>query len=214
MSHYEGRHIELKNKINSYLSKLTQIENDYFSYLKQNDLIELKTVLADINNLLTFKTTIAAANYIAEYFKFTLVEKADVLRKVDQAKPNSNGFDIYIDGRYKIIAEVKCTSPVNNGNKFGAAQRASILEDFKKLKNGKPSAPNTANFYKFLFLIDLGTRSNIAMENLCKETTLRVETEVRVNRNIIRKDILPLKDDLDIKDLDIQKIYYKILTVD
>ena len=214
MNNYEGRHNDLRNKINKHLSKLTRIEDDYFSNLKQKDLIELKTVLADINNFLTFKTTIAAANFISEYFKLGGSEKAKILHNVDQAKPNSKGFDIYINESYKIVAEVKCTSPVNNGEKFGAAERSSILEDFQKLKKGKSKVEDTSNFYKFLFLIDLGNRSSKAIEHLLKETNLRVETEARINRNNIRKDILPLTDDIKIENLSFEKIYYKILNVD
>ena len=213
MKNYEGRHIDLKNRINTHLSKLTKIDSDYFSNLKQNDLIELKTVLADINNLLTFRTTIAAANYIADYFDLTKEEKENLLNEVDQTSPNSKGFDIHINGRYKIIAEIKCTSFVNNGEKFGAAQRASILEDFQKLKKGKTQVPDTTHYFKFLFLIDLGSRSTKAIEHLRKETNLRVETEARLNRNNIRKHIFQLTDDLQKEHLDIANIYYKILAV-
>ncbi len=60
MTLYDGRHTDLKNKINKHLKKLTGLDLDFYSAMPQSDLIEFKTVLADINNVLTFRTTIAA----------------------------------------------------------------------------------------------------------------------------------------------------------
>lgn len=214
MKNYEGRNIDLKNKINHHLSKLTRIEADYYSKLNQRDLIELKNVLADINNVLTFKMTISATNWICDYFELSELERAEILKKVDETKPNTNGFDIHINNKYKIVAEVKCISPVNNGEKYGAAQRASILEDFQKLQNGKPSVSDTTEYYKFMFLINLGNRTDKALDNLLKQTNLRVETKVRKNRNEVKNKVLIFSDELKRKDLKLEKIYCKQIIVE
>jgi len=58
MTLYEGRHTDLKNRINRHLKKLTGKDFDFYDNMSQNDFIELKTVLSDIHNVLTFKTTI------------------------------------------------------------------------------------------------------------------------------------------------------------
>ena len=124
MTHYDGRHTDLKNRINKHLKKLTKQDQDFdfYSAMTQADLIELKTVLADINNVLTFKTTITAANWLCNLFGVDTETTKNILKIVDQIKPNTKGFDIHISEPYKIIAEVKCISPVNNGGKFGGAQ--------------------------------------------------------------------------------------------
>ena len=209
MKNYIGRYSELKSKINNHLFKLTGVEVDYFSNLNQNDLLDLKTMLVDINNILTFKMTNSAANWICDFFKIDGFERLEIFEKIDSTKPNSNGFDIHINNQYKIIAEVKCISPVNNGEKFGAAQRASILEDLKKLDKGKYSVPDTSEYYKFLFLIDLGERTDKALIDILRPTNLRVETDVRKSRNEIKNKVLKFNDQIQIKDLELDKIYCK-----
>src|SRR2546430_1835494 len=110
MREYEGRHSDLKNRINSHLKKLTGQDIDFFSKLKQNDLIELKTVLADINNVLTFKMTIASGKWLSKYFNFEKNVAKATMASIDKIKPNSKGYDIHITTPFKIIAEVKCMS--------------------------------------------------------------------------------------------------------
>ena len=69
MDTYIGRYNSLKKRLNNHLKKLTGIEKDYFSDLNQNDLLELKSVLYDINNVLTLKVTLSAADWICDFFK-------------------------------------------------------------------------------------------------------------------------------------------------
>ena len=72
MKNYEGRNIDLKRRINCHLTKLTGVEEEYFSKMTNSDLIELKTMLADIHNVLTFKMTIAAAHWLCYFFHISL----------------------------------------------------------------------------------------------------------------------------------------------
>ena len=62
MSLYIGRNTDLMNRLNDHLKKLTGLDKDYFSRLSQNDLLDLKTVLADINNLLTLNPNLCIRN--------------------------------------------------------------------------------------------------------------------------------------------------------
>lgn len=189
MKHSTSRSKELKNKLNTHLSKLTGVNKDFYSKLTKDDVIGLKTVLADIHNVLTLRTTNASAKWICKYFKMSLADQKTILSKIDKISPNSSGFDIIIHEPYKIIGEVKCIAPVKNGDKFGAAQKNAILDDFGKLLNGKKALKNTKDYYKFLFLIDLGARSYIALEKLLIEAKLRVKTEIRLERNVFKTKV-------------------------
>jgi len=68
MKNFIGRNAELKEKVNKHFQKLTHTETDFYTALKQEDILELKTVLSDINNLLTFKLTLAAGNWLSDFF--------------------------------------------------------------------------------------------------------------------------------------------------
>jgi hypothetical protein len=211
MTQYEGRSDDLKNKINKHLSKLTEHEKDYFATLKQHDLMELKTVFADINNLLTFQMTIAAVEWICGYFSIAEQERIKIIEKVDKTKPNSNGFDIDIKEPYPILGEVKCTSPVNNGEIFGAAQHDSILNDVLGLIEGKGGL-DTKNSFKFLFLVDLEGRTKSAIAELIRQTkgkSVKAEKYNAVKRN----KIVVLTNEISFNNLDINKVYIKALKI-
>ena len=214
MINYEGRHLNLKNRINTHLSILCKKGPDFYSALTQNELVELKSVLSDINNVLTFKTTITAAKWICSYFDLDEKTAEKVLAEVDNAKPNTKGFDIHITEPYKIIAEVKCISPVNNGGKFGAAQWNSILDDFHKLKNSKNSISDTSQYYKFVFLLDLGERTDQAISHLLKITKGTSDIPLRANRHHIKEHILPLNTIAKFEDLSFDKVYLKTIQLD
>jgi hypothetical protein len=214
MTNYEGRHIDLKNKINNHLKKLTGQDSDFYSRLDQSGLIELKNVLADIHNVLTFKTTVCAANWLCKFFKLDNSTKKKVLEIVDKTKPNTKGFDIIISEPYKIIAEVKCISPVNNGEKFGAAQWNSILDDFNKLKNGKGILLDTSQYYKFLFLLDLGDRTDNAITQLLKASKGTSVKLLRANRHRIKEHISLMADKTKLLDIGFEKVYLKKIKIE
>ena len=216
MTHYDGRHTDLKNRINKHLKKLTKHDQDFdfYSAMTQNDLIELKTVLADINNVLTFKTTISAANWLCKFFNIDANSKTKILETVDKTKPNTKGFDILITEPYQIIAEVKCISPVNNGGKFGAAQWNSILDDFHKLKNGKGVLLDTSKYYKFLFLLDLGDRTDQAITQLLRISKGTSDKPLRANRHQIKEHISVLLDIEKLSGLSFDKVYLKKIQLD
>lgn len=137
-----------------------------------------------------------------------------VLDKIDRTKPNEQGYDILIHEPIKLIAEVKCNSPVKEGAKFGAMQSKKLLEGAQKLLYGKKQLPITDNFLKFLFVIDLGNRSHEAVIELVRMTKIRVENEERLSRNIIREHLIILDDQMRIEQLQFDKIYIKVLKLE
>ena len=211
MNNFIGRNTELKNKFNKHLKKLTGIDSDFYSALKDDDILELKTVLSDINNLLTFKLTLAAGNWICNYFSLGPKNRKIILDKIDSTKPNEQGFDILIHEPIKVVAEVKCNAPVKLGSKFGAMQSKKLLEDAQKLLKGNRQLLETKNYLKFLFVIDLGDRSHKAIANVIKKTNIRKENEERLNRNIVREQIVVLNDSIKLKSLKADKVYIKII---
>lgn len=214
MKHFNGRNTELKNKLNKHLSKLTGNELDFFSKLKNEDILELKTVLSDIHNLLTLKLTIASAIWICDYFKIDDVQRLKIIEKIDATKPNEQGFDIVLNEQIKLVGEVKCTSPINKGSKFGVAQRNSILDDIQKLKKGKRQLPDTSNFLKFMFVIDLGDRSSEAIVDILRKTNIRIETQARLDRNVARETAVIFNDNIKPSELDYNNVYFKIIKLE
>lgn len=212
MKHYEGRQQDLKNKLNKHLTKLTGQEKDYYQALSQAELAELKTVLSDINNIFTLRLTLSATAWLCKTFGLNEKLEAEILNKIDSIKPNSNGFDIIIDEKdFKIVAEVKCVFPPINGEKYLAAQRNSILDDAIKLINGKKQLRDTTNFHKFLFLIDAGQRTDLALTTLLKFSKVTSKNEIRVSRNDVKVNIEILTDK-NINQLSTAKVYLKTLT--
>ena len=214
MTAFNLRSVQLKTKINAHLTKITGQPNDYYEKLSSSDIVELKNVLSDIHNLLTFKMTISAANWLSNFFKLNQIESKQLLAEIDNTSPNAKGFDIFTLKPHKIVAEVKCISPMNLGAKFGAAQRNLIIKDFNNLKNGKFPQLGTTDFYKFLFLIDLGDRSFDAMKALMKESKIRISNPEREQRNEIRKHIILLDEGASLPQLNLDKIYIQILKMD
>jgi len=210
MKNFVSRNEELKLKFNNHFQLLTGTETDFYSALKNEDILELKTVLSDINNLLTYKLTLMAGKWISKYFSLNKKDSQTILEKIDSIKPNAQGFDIVINEPIKIVAEVKCNVPVKGGSKFGAMQTKKLIEDVQKLLNGKRQILDTSEYLKFLFVINIGNRSEEALTNLTQKTKIRKENEERLNRNIARENMIILNDEFS-SDLKFDKVYLKIL---
>ena len=202
----------LKKKLNEFVSKFTKEEKDYFEDLSSKQLLGLKSALAYINNYLTLKTTVAMGKWLAKYFKLSNKEEEALLKKIDEIKPNSNGYDIELNNRLKIIVEVKCIVPINDGDTFGAAQKNSILDDALKLKKGKKSIPNTEKYIKLIGLLDIGEKTEKAIKKLLHPTGM-VGSEKKDRREIVEE--LVLIDNLTKhSDLSTKNIYIKPISID
>ncbi|MDL2311924.1 hypothetical protein LJC68_03490 [Bacteroidales bacterium OttesenSCG-928-B11] len=212
MTNYEGRQKDLGAKLNSYLTKLTGQEKDYYNALSQEDLAELKTVLSDINNVFTLRLTLTATKWLCKTFKIDNKTKNDIIKEIDSVKPNTNGFDIKID-KQKIVAEVKCVFPSNNSNEYLAAQRNGILDDAIKLINGKKQLSDTSDYHKFLFVINVGHRTDKAVRALLKPSKGTSDNDIRKNRHKIKEQIELLGNN-SIEKFGKDKVYLKTLKLD
>lgn len=207
------RTLELKEKLNSFLNNLTKSEKDYYNTFNQSQLLDLKMALSDINNVLTLKTTLAFSNWIADYFNLSNDEHNKLVQEVNRTKPNTNGFDIQIPKR-KIIAEIKCIIPINEGFYYGAAQRNSILDDAIKLIKGKRKLPNTTKYIKLIGLIDLDEKTDKAIEKLIKPAkNIRTETQLRLDRHDIVHKLKLIDSSTRLSELTTDYVYLKKIKI-
>ena len=208
MSEYQ-RTIDLSGKLNKFLTELTGVEEDYYSKLTPTQLVGLKAALANINNVLTLKTTMAFAKWLSKTAKFTSDERQLLLNNVEDTKPNTNGYDIEFPPK-KIIAEIKSIVPINNGNQYKAAQWNSILDDARKLVNGKKRISNTKSYIKFIGVLDLGERTDQAIIKLMTPAeNIRTKTDFRLERHEMVKRLEIVPKQFNLKDLSAEKIYIK-----
>lgn len=203
----------LRIRLNQFLSSISNNEVDYFSYLSTNDLVGFKMALSDVNNVLTLKTTLGLTNWLFEFFKIKEERQVEILRTIDGTKPNTNGYDIELLEE-RIIAEIKCIVPINDGNFYGTAQRNSILDDALKLKNGKKKISNTQDFIKIIGLLDLGQKTDDAINKLCVEPKkITTTVDFRLDRHEIVKLIKVIDQNTKLEDLTTEFIYLKKVTV-
>lgn len=211
MDNKKSRSEELKEKLNAFFQDITRTDIDYYNKVTQNDLLKLKTTISDVNNILTLMLTLSLGKWISDYFNFTEKESKKLIESIESTGANTNGYDIIIDDKHKIIAEVKTTVPINNGSKYGSAQRDAILKDAVKLHNGKKikknkeERHNTDGFIKIICVIDLGVKTNEAVKGLVKE--VRTKSEKRKELNEIVNKLEIIKEDINKNELKTNKIY-------
>ncbi|MGR7911474.1 hypothetical protein ACU64V_19030 [Lysinibacillus capsici] len=183
MSYLYNKEKELQEKFNDFISKkITNGSKDYYSNLSIEDFFELKTTLQDINNIITYKTTVNFMKWLNDTFPSLAPYYKSTLEQVLATKPSDNGFDVVVSGEMKILAEVKCNKPINNGYKFGSAQRNGIIKDIKCLLEGKPKVKSidVKNYYKFLVIYDFGEYTLKAIEHLLKNLPNEVKGKVKL----------------------------------
>ncbi|OMF88728.1 hypothetical protein BK147_26335 [Paenibacillus sp. FSL R7-0337] len=171
MSQPYNREIELRDRFNHFIAdKITGGSEDYYSKLSVEDFEDLKTTLRDIHNIITYRTTIRFIEWVSERFPYVRENYQVYLDQVLNTKPSDNGYDLVVTGDINVIAEIKCNKPINDGYKFGSAQKTGIVKDLRSLLEGKSKAksvsPNTA--FKFLVIYDFGEHTMRASHNLIK----------------------------------------------
>ncbi len=177
---YDREH-ELRQKFNSFIQGLTGLNVDYYAKLSVEDFESLKATLSDINNIITFQTTINFIKWVKDRFQMSDDAYQEVVKQVKRSKPNDNGYDIQLDGSTKILAEVKCNKPINNGEKFGSAQKNGIAKDIEGLLEGKNKAKiSVSDYYKFLVIYDLGEAVRNATSHFLQNLNKRFSNRVRI----------------------------------
>ena len=142
-----SRYETLRNNISNYFKEELNIE--LVEELNIEKLFGLKSVLSNINNMITYKASACFVEWLKKKGIITEQEKKNELNRLDATSANANGFDINISTADKkiILAEVKCNIPINNSSGFGSAQRNGILSDMQKLAKTKGD-------FKFMVLLD------------------------------------------------------------
>ncbi|OFY84423.1 MAG: hypothetical protein A3K10_00700 [Bacteroidetes bacterium RIFCSPLOWO2_12_FULL_31_6] len=196
----------LKIKINSFLKDLTGSNEDFYNRISSEQLLKLKMALSDINNTLTLKTTHAFINWLFTKIEINETRREKILQLIEDTKPNTNGFDIPLDEE-KILVEIKCIVPINDGNFYGSAQRNSIYDDAIKLDSSDKN--KYGEFIKFIGVLHTGDKTENAIKILLKESKIRSEKEITIKRAKIGDKLELFDDNTSIEKLDPEKIYIK-----
>jgi len=180
-----NREDELKERFNQFISsKVTRENKDYYSKLSIEDFVEIKTTLSNINNIITYKTTIRFMEWLRNHFSYVDKKYQIYLDEILGAKPSGNGYDIMVTGDVNILAEIKCNKPINYGFKFGSAQRNGIIKDIQGLLEGKSKVNfDPTNAYKFLVIYDFGEHTLKATEHLIKNIPSEYKGKVELYAN-------------------------------
>lgn len=165
-----SRYETLVSNIKKYFTEKLNLE------LKEDLTVEklfgLKTVLSNVNNMLTYKTTLAFVNWLSEKMNFSCEQASSIIQQIEYTSSNANGFDVYIKSPIKIIAEVKCNIPINNSESFGAKQREGIFHDIEKLMNDKSDS------IKFMVLLENQKVKKAFNENSFKNKLKQQKEEI------------------------------------
>lgn len=180
-----GNGIVSYNRRDVLLEKINKIlmKRDRCDKWSLCDLVNLKTTLNDINNVITLEITLHFIDWL-EKEKIINKGQADKMRHdVLATKPNTNGFDIQYagaDGDVPILAEVKCCIPVQTDD-FGSNQKDSIQRDIDSLRNGKKKAKGAAKtsqgvstYYRFLVVMDYGSSRNAVEKLISKQSDVEI----------------------------------------
>lgn len=149
------RETVLKEKLNSFLiNELGVPERDYCEALDLNRLLIFKSVLSDINNLITLKLCQSFIQWLAERTQMTAPQVEALGRTLHGTKPNSTGYDLKMTDPFKLLAEVKCNIPISGKEAYGASQSMGIFRDLQGLAEGKGKLTSTQEYYKFMVFLD------------------------------------------------------------
>lgn len=215
-----NRTISLLDKYMKFIKSINT--KDIESNLTIEKLIELKSILSDINNIMTLISTHSIATKISDILSLKNEEREQVFNSIDNQKPNTNGFDIRIDSPVKILVEVKCNSLIHN-KKYGAAQINSILEDARKLRlessrhiKASKSIQDTKGYIKIIAIVNLSNKydedltSQLLRETKCKEST----NSARKERMKVKKFLRPLHSLSQIHEIvDLENVYLTVLNI-
>lgn len=177
------REAELKERFNQFIAnKITGSNEDYYSRLSVEDFEDIKTTLKDIHNIITYKTTIRFIDWVSERFPYVKENYQFYLDQVLGTKPNDNGYDLVVSGEVNIIAEIKCNKPINNGFRFGPAQRNGLVKDIRGLLEGKSKVKliDPAAAFKFLVIYDFGNHTLSAAQHLIKNLQIDLKDKVKI----------------------------------
>ena len=184
------REESLRKRLNAFLSSSFELpEHDYYARLNAEAFLGLKSVLADINNILTLRVSLAFVEWVALRLKLDASAKLELETTLFRSKPNANGFDVRRDDPIAFVAEVKCNVPINKGSVYGAQQRYGIEKDVTSLLEGKRKASvNPQSCLKFLAFLDrpeirAANQHLLGISKICKGRLVFVSESTELNRH-------------------------------
>ena len=120
-----NREDELRSRLNKFLvSSFDLPESDYYSAMSTQNFVSLKSALSDINNILALKITLGFCRWLANHYSLDKSHAEQLESMALAAKPNANGYDVWLGYPVAFVGEVKCNIPINGGSVYGSAQRA------------------------------------------------------------------------------------------
>lgn len=159
----------LKDEFNNFWQGILGEKQDFFSKMSEQNFDVLKAALSNINNIITYNTTIKAVDRISEILKINDYGKEKIVEVVNSTKPNDNGYDIEFGYDKAFVCEVKCNKPINGGNRFGSAQKNGIIKDLEALIYGKSKSiikpEDMVRFYKFMVIYEFDIKTIEAVEH-------------------------------------------------
>lgn len=187
-----NREEDLRLRLNSFLCENFELpQHDYYGSLSTEAILSLKSVLSNINNILTLRVTLAFVEWVTDRLNLDRSARDELERSVLEAKPNSNGFDVWLGYPVAFVGEVKCNIPVKGGMVYGAQQRNGIEKNVTALLQGKKKASMlTAGCPKFLVFLDLPQvrKANDHLSrtsSICKGKLVEPEDSDELNRTDI-----------------------------
>lgn len=193
MSEVFNREEKLRKEFNAAILNIlgdmgNDMDNDFYKHLTFKTLINLKKVLSNINNLITLKTSVAFVDFLCEINKIESEIASNVIKEINKTNANTNGYDIVCkNGSFPFIAEVKCNIPCGKkGEKYGAAQIASIKTDLEGLRNGKKKTLelNLKEYFRFMVVLECDGIDK-AIEGLECEDVKIWNDKLEINKDII-----------------------------
>lgn len=160
----------LKKEFNDFWNEFFSTEQDYYSKMPFERLIKLKMAVRNINNLVTYESTIMAAKLIIDILNIGNEDQSKILTDIESTSENANGYDIEFHGNIPFICEVKANIPSGGKDVFGAQQKDQILKDFSALIYGKSKSVISVNelnlYYKFMCFYSAGEKTIHAVCNM------------------------------------------------
>ncbi len=181
------RENELKKNFISAVNKVFNlnpcIREDNINEISTEQFVFLKTVLSNINNIVTLKVTNLFIDKLYTVGFIPEGQKNKMMANVNGTSANANGYDVVYtaenNDEKNILAEVKCNIPVE-GKKFGANQKTGIKKDIKGLLNGKNNQPiKGLNYFKFMVLMDYEYEDKYSVKDSVDDLLNRYKDKVK-----------------------------------
>lgn len=184
----ELKFIENFNSIISTIVDAKMVDKCYYHSINPELIIKLKKDLSVVNNIITYRTTIAFVELLCTLKFINQQEKNNLIGEINKTPENANGFDIKKDGgSFKFIAEVKGNIP--KGQKFESGQINGIYTDIIHLNNGKGNINNIGEYHKFMVFMrcnNIDQAINSLMKNTPKADSYNMKSH-NLKQNDINK---------------------------